>query len=179
LATAFWTSPVAGRLHFAAHTEPAEIALLREKRADGTLSLFTGQATLAAGIELIEVGGHTPGQLIASVAAADNSTAVLASDALHLYEEVERDRPFAVVADLPAMYRAYDTLAQLARQPGTHLVASHDPRVRDRFAPYRAAAVAGQPSGPPASASDGTSAGSAIQVTDLTKPRAPRDARDR
>ena len=45
-------------------------------------------------------------------------TVVLASDALHFYEEVERDRPFAILADLPAMYRAYDTLAQLASPAG-------------------------------------------------------------
>jgi glyoxylase-like metal-dependent hydrolase (beta-lactamase superfamily II) len=168
---AFWTSPLAGRRQIAAHREPADIALLRERRRDGSLSLFTGELTLAAGIELIEVGGHTPGQLIAAVAAPDGATAVLASDALHFYEEVERDRPFAIVADLPAMYRAYDTLAQLARQPGTQLVAGHDPRVRDRFAPYRGAPLAGSASGRPASETGGAAAASGIQLTDLTRPR--------
>ncbi len=155
---AFWTSPLAARRHFAAHSEPEEIALLARRRGDGTLSLFTGQSTLAPGIELIEVGGHTPGQLIVTVAAPDGDTAVLASDALHFYEEVERDRPFAITADLPAMYRAYDTLAQLASQPGTHLVAGHDPAVRDRFASHVAA-------GPPGEAGP-------LQVTDLTRPQA-------
>ena len=60
---------------------------------------------------------------------------MLASDALHFYEEVERDRPFAIVADLPGMYRAYDILADLASQPNTWLVAGHDPLVRTRFGP--------------------------------------------
>ena len=152
---AFWTSPLAARRHFAAHSEQEEIALLARRRGDGTLSLFTGQSTLAPGIELIEVGGHTAGQLIVTVAAPGGGTAVLASDALHFYEEVERDRPFAIVADLPAMYRAYDTLAQLASQPGTRLVAGHDPAVRDRFAGYAPA--------PPAEAAE-------VQVTDLTRP---------
>ena len=59
---------------------------------------------------------------------------MLASDALHFYAEAERDRPFAIVADLPAMYRAYDLLNELAGQPGTHLVAGHDPLVSERFA---------------------------------------------
>jgi glyoxylase-like metal-dependent hydrolase (beta-lactamase superfamily II) len=155
---AFWTSPLAARLHFAAHSEPEEIALLAQRRGNGTLSLFTSQATLAPGIELIEVGGHTPGQLIVAVAAPDGGTAVLASDALHFYEEVERDRPFAILADLPAMYRAYDTLALLASQPGTYLVAGHDPAVRDRFAGYAGSGSAVQ--------------GGAVQVSDLTRPRA-------
>lgn len=166
---AFWTSPLAGRGQFAAHSEPEEIDLLRTRRGDGTLTLFTGQATLAGGIDLVEVGGHTPGQLVAAVATPAGGTVVLASDALHFYEEVERDRPFAVLADLPAMYRAYDTLAGLAAQPGTDLVAGHDPLVRDRFAPYRPAAgrpdtSAGGPAGTPASAP--------LQVTDLTRPLA-------
>ena len=168
---AFWTSPLARRLHFAAHSEPAELALLRERHASGTLSLFTGQLTLTAGFELIEVGGHTPGQLIASVAAPGGVTAVLASDALHLYEEVEQDRPFAVVADLPALYRGYDTLAQLASEPGTHLVAGHDPRVRDRFARYDRARLAARPAGPAASLTGQNAAVSAIQVFDLSQPR--------
>ena len=48
------------------------------------------------------------------------------------------DRPFAIVADLPAMYRAYDLLNELAGQPGTHLVAGHDPLVSERFAAHPA-----------------------------------------
>jgi glyoxylase-like metal-dependent hydrolase (beta-lactamase superfamily II) len=152
----FWTSPLAGRTHFAAHSEPDEIALLARARAEDRVTLFTGGYPLAPGIELTEVGGHTPGQLIAAVTTPDGTT-VLASDALHFYEEVERDRPFAILADLPAMYRAYDTLAQLATQPNTRLVAGHDPLVRTRFAGYGAASGAG--------------AAHEIEVTDLTRPR--------
>jgi glyoxylase-like metal-dependent hydrolase (beta-lactamase superfamily II) len=151
---AFWTSALAERMHFAAHSEPDEIALLARARMEDRVTLFRGRCSLAPGIELTEVGGHTPGQLIASVATRDGGTVVLASDALHFYEEVERDRPFAILADLPAMYRAYDTLAQLATQPGTSLVAGHDPLVRTRFTGYGRAGVPGE-----------------AEVTDLTSPR--------
>jgi glyoxylase-like metal-dependent hydrolase (beta-lactamase superfamily II) len=154
---AFWTSSLAARAQFAAHCEPEEIALLRRARAEGRLTLFTGQHTVAPGIELTEVGGHTPGQLIASVTTQDGGTVVLASDALHFYEEVERDRPFAVLADLPGMYRAYDTLAQLATQPRTHLVAGHDPLVRARFTRH-------------AQETGGTDPATPVEVTDLTRP---------
>jgi len=171
---AFWTSPLAARKQFAAHSEPQEIALLRRAREEDRLTLFTWQHTLAPGIELLEVGGHTPGQLIASVAAPEGGTAVLASDALHFYEEVERDRPFAIVADLPAMYRAYDTLAQLATQPGTRLVAGHDPLVRTRFAPYSRAPAAGSraAAGAETGVTAGALAASETEVTDLTRPQA-------
>lgn len=162
---AFWTSPLAGRAHFAAHSEPDEIALLARARRDGRLTLFSGTHALSPGIELTEVGGHTPGQLIASVATPDGGTAVLASDALHFYEEAERDRPFAIVADLPAMYRAYDTLAQLASQPGTRLVAGHDPLVRARFARHALTGALRE-----------AAASSEIEVTDLCRPTAPLPA---
>jgi glyoxylase-like metal-dependent hydrolase (beta-lactamase superfamily II) len=157
---AFWTSSLAERRQFAAHCEPGEISLLRQASQQDRVTLFSGQYALAPGIQLTEVGGHTPGQLIVSVATPAGGTAVLASDALHFYEEVERDRPFAIIADLPAMYRAYDTLAQLAAQPGTQLVAGHDPGVRARFAP-----------GTRSLAASAAGLAERVQVTDLTRPR--------
>ena len=164
---AFWTSPLARRAHFAAHSEPDEIAFLVQAKKEDRLTLFTGSYPLAPGIELTEVGGHTPGQLIAAVATpggpGSNGTVILASDALHFYEEVERDRPFAILADLPAMYRAYDTLAQLGSQPATRLVAGHDPLVRARFAPY---------AGPGMPAASAPAAAGGTEITDLAASRA-------
>ena len=143
----FWTSPMARRSQFVTHAEADEIAYLQRADAEGRLTLITGQHTLADDIELIEVGGHTPGQLIVSVPTA-TGTVVLASDAVHFYEEVERDRPFAVVTDLPAMYRAYDLLAGWRpgqAQPG----AGHDPLVRTRFAQHPAGPDVTDRTGPP------------------------------
>jgi glyoxylase-like metal-dependent hydrolase (beta-lactamase superfamily II) len=134
----FWTSPMAQRTHFALHAEPDEIALLASARKEGRLVLTQADRTqLSPGIELVQVGGHTPGELIVTV---DDGAGlvVLASDALHHYEEAEQDRPYAILADLPAMYRGYDLLAELSAQPGARLVAGHDPEVRARFAPHPA-----------------------------------------
>jgi glyoxylase-like metal-dependent hydrolase (beta-lactamase superfamily II) len=134
----FWTSALARRKHFALHAEAAEIELLTRARADGRLTLTTRESTLLApGVELVQVGGHTPGELIVTIDDGAG-TVILASDALHHYEEVDQDRPYAILADLPAMYRAYDLLAGLAAQPGARLVAGHDPEVRARFAPHPA-----------------------------------------
>jgi glyoxylase-like metal-dependent hydrolase (beta-lactamase superfamily II) len=120
----FWTGPYASRAQFAAVSEPDEIAVLAGRR----LTLIEGSHQIGPGIRLTEVGGHTPGQLI-----VEAHGALLASDALHFYDELERDWPFAIVTDLPAMYRAYDTLAAMAAEPGIRLVAGHDPLVRSRF----------------------------------------------
>lgn len=122
----FWSGPMGGKPLFAGSAEPDDVAALRVAYAAGRLELVDGRATLPGGVELVEVGGHTPGQLI--VLAGD---VVLASDALHYYEELDRDRPFTHVADLPAMYGAFELLRELG---GTRrLVAGHDPDVMRRF----------------------------------------------
>lgn len=134
----FWTGPFGRRAQFAHSTEVADIEHLEALGAQSRLCLVAGSHQLAPGIEIIEMGGHTPGQLVVSVATKGGSV-VLASDAMHYYEEIERDRPFAVVADLEGMYRSFDALRDMQSQPGCILVAGHDPAVMTRFP-----AVAGQ-----------------------------------
>jgi glyoxylase-like metal-dependent hydrolase (beta-lactamase superfamily II) len=58
---------------------------------------------------------------------------ILASDAVHYYEELERDRPFATVANLAEMYAAFDQIRELGTEPGARVVAGHDPLVAERF----------------------------------------------
>ena len=122
----FWTGPMARKPLFAGSAEPEDVAALRVAHAAGRLELVEGRATLPGGVQLVDVGGHTPGQLIVLV-----GDVVIASDALHYYEELDLDRPFAHVADLPAMYGAFQLLRELGE---THrLVAGHDPDVMRRF----------------------------------------------
>jgi glyoxylase-like metal-dependent hydrolase (beta-lactamase superfamily II) len=112
----FWTSPLASRSQFAAHVVPEEVAHVAGRAPRSELDL--------PGVRLTQVGGHSPGQTI--VQAGD---VVLCSDALHYYEELERDRPPAVLHDLADCYRALDVLRGL---DGV-LVAGHDPLVTERF----------------------------------------------
>jgi glyoxylase-like metal-dependent hydrolase (beta-lactamase superfamily II) len=128
----FWTGPMAARRAFAHSAEPADIAYLRKLKARGQLHLVAGTHQAAPGIELIQVGGHTPGQAIVLISTAAGRV-LLASDAVHYYEEIDRDRPFSIVADLPAMYAAFDTIRDLASDGKTTVVAGHDPDVRSRF----------------------------------------------
>ena len=109
----FWTGPMGRRGQFAHTTEASELDHLRELREAGRLTLAGRTHQIAPGIELIQVGGHTPGQAIVIVAAAGGPV-VLASDAVHYYEELERDRPFSTVANLAEMYAAFDQIRELA-----------------------------------------------------------------
>ena len=53
---------------------------------------------------------------------------VLASDALHYYEEYERGVPFAVVFNSSDMIAAHDTIRALA-DSDDHVLPAHDPRI--------------------------------------------------
>lgn len=129
---AFWIGPCGERPQFATSVEAADIAVLAAARRHGRTTAVTGRHAGAPGVEVIEVGGHTPGQLIVVVATATGAV-VLASDAVHYYEELDRDWPYTHIADLERTYLGYDTLRAMAAQPGTILVAGHDPAVRTRF----------------------------------------------
>ncbi len=146
----FWTGPLGGRPLFATSAEADDIDALRRIHADGRLTLLPGRPgaagpathNVAAGVGVLEVGGHTPGQLVVLARTADGE-AVLASDALHYYDEARLDRPFAQVTDLPAMYRGFELLRGLAAGPSRYLVAGHDPEVMRRFPPLAKAADTG------------------------------------
>lgn len=128
----FWTGPLGNRPVFMSSAESDEIELLRTLQAKGSLTMVEGQTQLRPGIRLIEVGGHTPGQLIVTVDTAGGRV-VLTSDAVHYYEEVDRDRPFAHVVDVEAMYDAFATLRSMTERPDHVLVAGHDPLVMSKF----------------------------------------------
>jgi glyoxylase-like metal-dependent hydrolase (beta-lactamase superfamily II) len=131
----FWRGGGTDDAQCAALVEPAELDHLWSRLvAPGTRSL-DGDAEVAPGVVVRLVGGHTPGQQIVIVETGARPV-VLTSDAVHFYEEIERDRPYAVVADVDAMLRTYRLLRDLEAD-GALLVAGHDPLVRRRFAGRR------------------------------------------
>jgi glyoxylase-like metal-dependent hydrolase (beta-lactamase superfamily II) len=127
----FWTGPIAKRPQFAAAAEPDEIAHLVEAKREGRVNCIDGDCEIAPGILARLCGGHCPGQQLITVDAGSRPV-VLATDALHFYEEMERDMPFNVFHDLEATYRTLDTL-RADEHAGATVVAGHDPSVMTRF----------------------------------------------
>jgi glyoxylase-like metal-dependent hydrolase (beta-lactamase superfamily II) len=128
----FWQGPIARRPQFADTVEQAELDGLRAADDAGRVRRLHGGEELAEGVHAIHLGGHSPGQIALAIFGA-GAPVVLASDAVHFYEELERDRPFAVIADLAEIYEGYDTLRDLAGAPGSHLVPGHDAAVMERY----------------------------------------------
>lgn len=130
-----WTSPLAERDHFAVHVEPEEIAAAAAYEGLVTMG---PEHEVAPGVLALEVGGHSFGQVIL-VVDGEQAPVILASDAVHFYEELERDRACAVLTDLPAVYTAYDRIRTLADERGARVLAGHDPLVMERFPRLRGA----------------------------------------
>ncbi len=128
----FWTSRRAREPHFWMHIDPADVQRVADARDSGRVIEIAGTSTIEPGITAIEVGGHSPGQQMLLVNTPSGKR-VLASDAIHLYEEFERRRPFAVIVDLDEMYSAYELAATLSGEHDAIVVPGHDPLVAQRF----------------------------------------------
>lgn len=90
-----------------------------------------GDVTLAPGLEFILVGGHARGQAILRVHTA-RGWVILASDAVHVYDETDHERPFAIFYDMPGMLEGYRRMNTLAGHRD-HLIPGHDHRVTKAY----------------------------------------------
>jgi glyoxylase-like metal-dependent hydrolase (beta-lactamase superfamily II) len=127
----FWTSPLASRGEYPHEIEAEDLAAVCRRKVSGTLELRDGDYALNTNVTVHLVGGHSPGLQIVRVVAGPHAL-VLASDSSHFYENIDNDRPFAIVDHLPSMYRAFDTAKSLASDPRL-VVPGHDPQVLVRF----------------------------------------------
>src|SRR3546814_12119373 len=61
---------------------------------------------------------------------------VLASDASHYYENMERQRPFPIVHNVADMLSGYARLESAAASPD-HIIPGHDPLVMERYPAHK------------------------------------------
>lgn len=118
----FWSGPLADRPLFAHFMEPNEIAELVRLKETGVLRLVDGATDIAEGVRLIPVGGHTPGQSVVEVQTRIG-TVLLASDACHFHEELQRDMLFKSMTDWPT---SYEVLDRIRSKSYAAVVSGHD-----------------------------------------------------
>jgi len=128
---AFYTGSAAHFDRFSRSIEVEDVLNLVRANYDGRLHIIEGEEELLPGVTLHLVGGHTAGSQIARVR-TERGMVVLAADAAHYYEEIEKLRPFPTLHDLARMYQGYDTINRLADSPG-HVIPGHDPLVVERY----------------------------------------------
>lgn len=98
---------------------------------DGRVQFHDGEAELAPGITLHHVGGHTKGLQVTRVKTR-RGYVVLASDAAHLYANLEREDPFPIFFDKDDYLAAFATIRKLATSEA-HIIPGHDPLVLTRY----------------------------------------------
>ena len=130
------TGPLMAKPFFRLAYEPEEIARFVGYLHAGRLNLHGLEHEVVPGLTVHWVGGHTAGQEVVRVHTR-RGWMVLASDALHYYEELERGLPFTVTTNVAAMLLAHDRIRGLVDGDAL-IVPSHDPQVVDRFPAARA-----------------------------------------
>lgn len=104
---------------------------------DGRVAFHDGDEEIAPGISVHHVGGHTMGLQMVRVW-TKRGWVVLASDAAHLYANMEQVRPFPTVYNVGDMLAGHRRAYALASS-SAHVVPGHDPLVLARYpAPTRA-----------------------------------------
>lgn len=93
----------------------------------GRICFHEGMSELAPGLTLHRVGGHTAGLQVVRVW-TQRGWVVVASDASHLYANMEGRVPFPVVHNVADMLAGHDTVYRLAASPD-HVIPGHDPLV--------------------------------------------------
>jgi glyoxylase-like metal-dependent hydrolase (beta-lactamase superfamily II) len=97
----------------------------------GRVAFHQGDDEIAPGISVHHVGGHTPGMQVVRVDTA-RGPVVLASDAVHYYENLAAENPFPVLVSTVDYIEALRTVTRLAGGPD-HIIPGHDPLVLTRY----------------------------------------------
>lgn len=132
----------AGRMHPAAALAdgPSLDALEALVRA-GRVRLVDGDAR-ARGVELLHVGGHTPGSQLTLVPMAGGNV-LLACDASHFYDNCGTSTPTAIIHS----YEAYQSGFERIRRTATRWFPGHDPTMLERLEPVAERVYRVPPSG--------------------------------
>src|SRR5690606_17743304 len=112
-----------------------DVVTLVRRVYDDRVVFHDGDQTIAPGVSLLKIGGHTKGLQSVRVHTA-RGWVVLASDASHYYENMERRRPFPIVHNVADMLTGYTRLSAAADSPD-HIVPGHDPMVMTRYPLHR------------------------------------------
>ena len=101
----------------------------------GRVVFHEGDGEIAEGVTVHRIGGHSRGLQCVRVL-TEAGWLVLASDAAHTYENLERRKPFPIVVDVEDMLAGFATVERLATSG--LWVPGHDPLVMERFPRDRA-----------------------------------------
>ena len=107
------------------------VCTMIQRLFEGRVHFRDHEDQIAPGVTVHHIGGHTMGIQSVRVNTARGAV-VLASDASHFYENMERPSPFPIVYHLGEMVEGFGKLRGLAESP-RHVIPGHDPLVMARY----------------------------------------------
>jgi len=113
--------------------DPTDVCDLVYANFEERIAFQNGEFELRDGISVHWVGGHTRGLQIVRVH-TQRGWIVLASDASHYLENIQKRSPFPIVIDVEDMLNGYDLIEKLADSPN-HIIAGHDPLTAQMYQP--------------------------------------------
>jgi glyoxylase-like metal-dependent hydrolase (beta-lactamase superfamily II) len=122
----FWETSIASAPQIAHFTERGELDELSRLRRSNRLRFFEASAEVAPGVSVMQIGGHTPGQSMVTVATSAG-TVLLTSDVAHFREELRDELPFVALTDLPDSIAGYRRVKALVASGAVDVVVTgHD-----------------------------------------------------
>jgi glyoxylase-like metal-dependent hydrolase (beta-lactamase superfamily II) len=107
------------------------VTAMVRKVYDRRVRFYDGTAELAPGLSIHRLGGHTRGMQVVRVLTR-RGWLVLASDASHLYANMQQSRPFPFLDSVTDMLEGFETLRRLADGPN-NIIPGHDPLVMSYY----------------------------------------------
>jgi glyoxylase-like metal-dependent hydrolase (beta-lactamase superfamily II) len=113
------------------HFEVEDVVGVVRLNFAGRVHMYNGPHALAPGLALLPTHGHSAGHqsMVVSTARGD---VVLAADASHFYENVEKRRPFSTLVHVADTLDSFEKLHAAAASPA-HIIPGHDPLVLARY----------------------------------------------
>lgn len=111
--------------------EPDDVAVMVRRVFEGRVRFHDGASEIAPGVSVHLLGGHTNGLQVVRVRTR-RGWVVLASDASHLYANMDQARPYPTVYNVGDMLEGHRRARELAESPD-HVIPGHDPEVLDRY----------------------------------------------
>jgi glyoxylase-like metal-dependent hydrolase (beta-lactamase superfamily II) len=108
-----------------------DIVAMVRRVFNGRVVFHDGDEEIAPGLSIHHVGGHTMGMQIVRVETR-RGVVVLASDASHLYANMELEIPYPIAYNVGEVLEGYRRARELASSRD-HIIPGHDPQVMDRY----------------------------------------------
>ena len=119
--------------YFSSGYEPDDIAQAVRLNFAGRMQQYNGEAEIAPGIRVVPTPGHSPGEQVVCVH-TQRGWVVLASDASHYYENLQKRRPYPAAHHVDEMLESFDKVMRLAGDIA-HVIPGHDPIVMQIYPP--------------------------------------------